>query len=540
MKFASLRRAAVYLSLLGCFCKGADRRAQQSPLPDNASALAADSAKIDTQREFSQTLGDYEAALQSHPQDAQLSFRIGLLRGQAGDFAGAVKAFKQALEIQPNFAEAHYNLGLALLADSGNMPAWKEALAQFRAALAARPKYFQAQRMAGVALLESEDANKAIPELKAALSLKPTSAEVHFDLGRALEAAGNSSEAYVQYAAALKERVPYPEADNALGLLLLARRENEAAAEHFNAALAVRPDFESAHYGLAKALKAEGKIEESKVQLKQASMLLQRQSDAVMSSHLSNESLDRAKRGDIQAGIQVARKAVWLDPTNAVANFNLGLLLADTGNLEASIYQLRKAISLAPFRTNFYLDLSRMQEKANDRAGAIETINKAMQIDPADPALNAVLKRLEAGDSSAMHGQPPPKDAGRFAFGAPTDTADGHFAFATHLSEEGDFIGAIGEMLRALTLEPTRSDIRYSVAVAETQIGQYDRAELELRTVLQLAPDSVQTHMALGSLLFQANDLTNAASEFRKVLQLQPDNQQAVKLLQQCQLGVAR
>src|SRR5580692_1125815 len=113
----------------------------------------------------SQTLGDYEAALQSHPQDAQLSFRIGLLRGQAGDFAGAVKAFKQALEIQPNFAEAHYNLGLALLADSGNMPAWKEALAQFQAALAAQPKYFQAQRMAGVALLESGDANKAIPEL---------------------------------------------------------------------------------------------------------------------------------------------------------------------------------------------------------------------------------------------------------------------------------------------------------------------------------------------------------------------------------------
>ena len=117
-------------------------------------------------------------------------------------------------------------------------------------------------------------------------------------------------------------------------------------------------------------------------------------------SHLSNESLDRAKRGDIQAGIQLAKKAIWLDPTNAVANFNMGLLLADTGNLEASIYQLRKAISLAPFRTNFYLDLSRVQEKANDRTGAIETIHKAMQIDPADPALAAVLKRLEAGDSS--------------------------------------------------------------------------------------------------------------------------------------------
>jgi tetratricopeptide (TPR) repeat protein len=539
MKFASLRRTAVYVSLLGLLCTGTDSRSQQSPSADNGSALAADGAKIDTQREFSQALGDNEAVPQSHPQDAQLSLRIGLLRGQAGDFAGAAKAFKHALEIQPNFAEAHYNLGLALLADSGNMPAWREALAQFQAALAARPKYFQAQRLAGVALLESGDANKAIPELKAALSLEPTSAEVHFDLGRAFEATGNSSEAYAEYAAALKERVPYPEADNALGLLLLARQENEAAAEHFNAALAARPDFEGAHYGLAKALKAQGKTQESKLELKQAAMLLQRQSDAVMSAHLSNESLDRAKRGDIQAGVQLAKKAIWLDPTNAVANFNMGLLLADTRNLEASTYQLRKAISLAPFRTNFYLDLSRVQEKANDRTGAIETIHKAIQIDPGDPAPAAALKRLEAGDSSIPRRQST-TDAGPFAFGAPSDTADSHFAFATQISEKGDFIGAIGEMLRALILEPTRSDIRYNLAVAETQIGQYDRAELELRIVLRLSPDSVQAHLALGSLLFQANDLTNAASEFHQVLRLQPDNQQALKLLRQCQTDSAR
>jgi tetratricopeptide (TPR) repeat protein len=416
MKFASLRCTAVHVSLLGFLCAGTGSRSQQSPPPDNGSALAADGTKIDTQREFSQALGDYEGALQSHPQDALLSLRIGLLRGQAGDFAGAARAFKHALAIQPNFAEAHYNLGLALLADSGNMPAWREALAQFQAALAARPKYFQAQRMTGVALLESGDANKAIPELKAALSLEPTSAEVHFDLGRAFEVTGNSSEAYAEYAAALKERVPYPEADNALGLLLLARQENEAAAEHFNAALAARPDFEGAHYGLAKALKAQGKTQESKLELKQAGMLLQRESDAVMSAHLSNESLDRTKRGDIQAGVQ-------LDPTNAVANFNMGLLLADSGNLEASTYQLRKAISLAPFRTNFYLDLSRVQEKANDRTGAIETIHKAIQIDPGDPAPAAALKRLEAGDSSIPRRQST-TDAGPFAFGAPSDTAD--------------------------------------------------------------------------------------------------------------------
>jgi len=538
MKFVSLRRASACASLMVIFCCGLDSY-PQSPPPATASAPVAEEEKVEPQKEFSQALGDYEATLQANPHDAELSLRNGLLRGQAGDFAGAVKAFERALEIQPNFAEAHYNLGLALLADSGKTPVWKEALAQFQAALAVRPKYFQAQRMAGLALLESGDATKAIPELKAALSLDPTSADAHFDLGRALEEAGNSSAAYSEYVTALKEKAPYPVADSALAMLLLARQENAAAAEHFEKALAARPDLESAHYGLAKALKAEGKTQESQLELKQASMLLQRQSDAVMSSHLSNESLDRAKRGESQPAIEVARKAIWLDPTNAVANFNLGLLLADTGNLEASIYQLRKAISLGPFKTAFYLDLARVQEKANERTGAIETLRKATLMDPADPTSAAALKKLEAGGSPIQQHQSTP-NAGPFAFGAPSDTADGHFAFATRLSEEGDFIGAIGEMLRALMLEPARSDIRYNLAVAETQIGQYDRAELELRTVLRLSPSSVPAHLALGSLLFQRNDFANAASEFHEVLRLQPDNQQALNLLRQCEAALVR
>ena len=108
------------------------------------------------------------------------------------------------------------------------------------------------------------------------------------------------------------------------------------------------------------------------------------------------------------------------------------------------------------------------------------------------------------------------------------------------LSKEGDFLGAIGEMLRALSFEPGRSDIRYNLAVAETQIGQVDRAELELRTVLLQSPDSVEARVALGSLLFQNGDFANAEAEFRRVLALQPSNQLAAQLIKQCQVSSTR
>src|SRR6202012_6190603 len=160
-------------------------------------------------------------------------------------------------------------------------------------------------------------------------------------------------------------------------------------------------DFESAHYGLSQALKADGKAEESKAELKAVSLLLQRQSDTVMSSRLSNESLDRAKQGDMQAAIDLGRQALWLNPANALANFNLGLLLADAGNLPASIHEIRKAISLEPYQTAFYLDLARVQQKAGDPAGARLTLDRAKQIDPSVSGLiEKAEKTITAGSGS--------------------------------------------------------------------------------------------------------------------------------------------
>ena len=100
-----------------------------------------------------------------------------------------------------------------------------------------------------------------------------------------------------------------------------------------------------------------------------------------------------------------------------------------------------------------------------------------MATDPANPKFEAKLKALETSNRSSTH-QTTAGAQDPFFFGAPSDTADGHFAFATQLSKEGDLLGAIGEMSRALSLQPGRSDIRYNLAVAETQIGQSGSVQL--------------------------------------------------------------
>jgi tetratricopeptide (TPR) repeat protein len=54
----------------------------------------------------------------------------------------AIAELKAALQIDPNFAEAHNNLGRALSQTSGRMP---EAIAEYQAALQIKPDYAQAR-----------------------------------------------------------------------------------------------------------------------------------------------------------------------------------------------------------------------------------------------------------------------------------------------------------------------------------------------------------------------------------------------------------
>lgn len=483
---------------------------------------------------YIEALSDYRAASRVAPTQADIFLRMGLSKGESGDFEGAQREFAHAIEISPSLAEAHYNLGLALLGGAKQVPSWREALEHFQVALKVRPNYPEASNMAGVCLLESGDAASAVDLFRKSIQAKPNAAGMHFNLGRALEVLGKLDDALAEYGTAARERKPYPEAEMAIGNMLYGKGDFSVASEHFKAALAANPEVQEAHYKLAKVLRGEGKIREAQIELKLASALIQAKSDTVMSTHLSNESLNRAKEGDILAGIQLLRKALWLDPANAIANYNLGLLLADAGNLEAATLQLRKAISLTPMRPEFYVSLAAIREKAGDTQAALRALEKAVELRPDDTGLserrNALKNKQTVQSPITVQVQP----GTRLPYGAEVDTADGNLVFAGELSREGDTLGAVGELLHAAALQPGRSDIRLNLAIARVQLGQPEAAEMDFRKALLLAPLNAGVHVSLGSLLLSRARNDDAAEEFRQALAIEPGNAEAARLLAQC------
>jgi tetratricopeptide (TPR) repeat protein len=169
-----------------------------------------------------------------------------------GRLEEAVAPCEEALQLGPNQAQDHLNLGLIRARMPGRMP---DAIAEFEAALRIRPDYSKALLDLGQALAQTPGRQAdALAEFEAAARACPTCAEVYRGMGNALLAVpGRQQEAAEAFRKALRILPADAEAHYGLGCALLPMpgRRMDALAE-FEAAAASQPDYEPARRMLEK------------------------------------------------------------------------------------------------------------------------------------------------------------------------------------------------------------------------------------------------------------------------------------------------
>ena len=151
--------------------------------------------------QYQAAIEQYRQAIAAAPCDAEAHQNLGAALAAAGQTAAARRQDVIALQICPHSAIAHYNLANLLLQDPAML---SEAVTHYEAALRAKPDYAQAHANLGIALLQQGRFAAAIEHERLALQLNTrlTPALVH--LGRALEAAGHKAEAAAAYRRALQ------------------------------------------------------------------------------------------------------------------------------------------------------------------------------------------------------------------------------------------------------------------------------------------------------------------------------------------------
>ncbi len=126
--------------------------------------------------------------------------RRGKVWNDLGDDAAAAREFSRCLTLEPDFANGHYNLGVALH-HGGETAA---AQAAWRRCLELEPAHAAASYNLANSLAEAHRYAEAAAGYRRALATEPRFADAWCNLGRALEATGESSDATAAFRRALE------------------------------------------------------------------------------------------------------------------------------------------------------------------------------------------------------------------------------------------------------------------------------------------------------------------------------------------------
>ena len=253
---------------------------------------------------------------------------------QAGQLVAAEACYRQVLATQPNLAEAHLNLGHALMGQ-GKLD---DAVAAQRQAIRIKPDLVLAYLNLGNALTYQGKFDEAVDACRRAIRIKPDFAEAHSNLGNALTGQGKFDEAIAAYRRAIRIKPDFAEAHYNLGHALTGQGKFDEAIAAYRPAIGIKPDYAEAYLGLGNALARQGKLDEAIAAYRQAIGIKPGFSKAFSTlllglncdDKLTNEDLFAAHREwDERYGQRVPRFTAYTNDRDPARRLRIGYLSPD-------------------------------------------------------------------------------------------------------------------------------------------------------------------------------------------------------------------
>ena len=183
-----------------------------------------------------------------------------------GQLEDAVKDYKDALAIKPDYSDVSYNLG-NVLKDLGQL---EDAAESYEKTLAVEPLYLAAQYNLGVTFQELGRLNDAAEQYEKAINIKSDNIEARVNLGYIYQTLGELEDAIYQYEAILAVDSKNEEALNNLGVIYRDLGYSDEAISYYKKALEVNPVFAGAYYNLGFIYQDLGQVKDSIEQYEKA------------------------------------------------------------------------------------------------------------------------------------------------------------------------------------------------------------------------------------------------------------------------------
>ena len=244
-------------NLLKCYQTGRYIDAEKLSLsitqefPNHGYAWKVLAAALKQQGRTNESLIASQKSIQLNPQDAGAHYNLGITLQEQGRLKEAEANYRQTIKLKSDLPEVHFNLGV-ILEEQGKL---EEAEVSYRQTIKLKPQLAHAHQNLGNIMIKQRRLKEAEASYRQAIKFKPDLAKAHNNLGIIMKQQGKLEEAEVSYRQAIKFKPDLAEAYNNLGIIMKELRRLEEAFSAFIQAINLNPDFTDAYKNFAITIK---------------------------------------------------------------------------------------------------------------------------------------------------------------------------------------------------------------------------------------------------------------------------------------------
>lgn len=516
-RFVSLSRCLAASILLNVVLVGGCGR-----FGDSAADHLARAAELRAKGDAAGSLIELKNALQKEPDNAQARLLMGEAYLQQGNLAGAQKELNQALNA--GLLEATLPLARSYVATQS----W-DPLSDLKPA-ETLPAADRAEVLALKArgALAGGDRDGAADLLKQAQALAAGAAPVVF--AEAVFALGEKNQelAEQKISAALQADANYADALSLRGDLAAQKGDMAAAEADYSRVIELRPAAS------ASELLRRGMVRLSLKKLEDAG----KDADTLKKwapEHPGVAYLDgllKLSSGDYAAAQTAFELSLSKAPDYLPVVFYLGAVHAAQDHQEQADYYLGKYLQSAPGSAAAARLAAGVKVKRNDLEGATTVLERAAAANPNDALLHDLLGRIYAS-----RGDPKGIEMLKEAVALQPDSAALRERLGIAMLLGGKQDEAQSEIDAAARLDPNMRQGKYMLVIAAMRERDFKRALTQAQALQASYPDDVTVQNLLGGIYLALNDPKKATEAFEQALRLKPDSVAATNNLGQIKAG---
>jgi tetratricopeptide (TPR) repeat protein len=228
--------------------------------------------------------------------------------------------------------------------------------------------------------------------------------------------------------------------------------------------------------------------------------------------------------GQPAAAVDVLRRAIAIDPMQAVFFGNLAEAQRALGNSAEAIDCYRQAARLAPGIAEIHSNLGVLLLNAGRLDEAEICLQEALRVDPRYALAHYNLGNLYQKRKQSERAI----DCYRRALELAPDNPDAQCNLGIALWERDELDEALEWLERSLRQRPDHVPALSNLAVVLQGLGRFEEARPSLERALALAPEKAELHLNYGTLLKDLGDPRAAVAWYDRVLAAQPKDPQAL------------